>query len=172
MSESVRAYHLWIKPSGPPYELLSRTINRIAEEWHAPVFDPHVTLAGPLDGSERELIERCDTLQMLLSPFRIVLDKPLHGPDYFRCVYMRAEPDAAIMSANDAARRVFNLPHRPFMPHVSLVYGSFTETQRQRIVSVLPPDLCLSFTAESFDLIGADSPDPKDWHTLRSLPLE
>jgi 2'-5' RNA ligase len=167
----VRAYHLWIKPSGSSYELLRRTIKRLAEEWQAPVFEPHVTLAGPLDGSERELMERCDTLQRSLSPFRITLDKPLHGPDYFRCVYMLARPDAAIMSANETARTVFNLPDRPFMPHVSLVYGAFTEHQRQRIVEGLSPDLAVSFTAESFDLIGSDSPDPGDWHTLRSMTL-
>jgi 2'-5' RNA ligase len=165
------SYHLWLKPSGPSDDLLSRTIRRLAEELHAPVFAPHITLAGPLNGSEQELIERCDSLQRLLSPFEVVLDVPLHGPDYFRCVFMRADADAAIVRAHETARRVFRLPDRPFMPHLSLVYGNYTEAERQHIVSGLPPELRLTFRADSFDLILSTSLDPKDWRSVCSRRL-
>jgi 2'-5' RNA ligase len=164
-------YHLWLKPSGRIYETLSRTIRTLAREFRAPVFDPHVTLAGPLEGNERELLDRCERLRNELAPFAIVLDEPLDGPDYFRCVFMRAVPDAAIMDANQSARRIFSLPERPFMPHLSLIYGTYSAEERARIVSDLPPDVRLSFTADSFDLILSKTSDPKDWYSVRSMPF-
>ena len=171
VSGQLPAYHLWLKPSGPSYELLSRTIIRLARELHAPVFDPHITLAGPLEGAEQELVDKCEHLQRVLGPFPIVLDEPLHGPDYFRCIFMRAVPDSAIMRANLTARTVFDLSEAPYMPHLSLVYGTFPKSERQLIVSTLPRDLRLSFMAQGFDLIRSNSSDPKDWHTVHSLPL-
>jgi 2'-5' RNA ligase len=162
------AYHLWLKPGGAASDLLSKTIVRLSRELRTPVFEPHVTLAGPLEGSEQKLIERADRLGALLAPFEIVLDEPRHGPDYFRCMFMRAEPGIALMHANATAARVFSLPDRPYMPHVSLVYGSLNQEERQRVVSTLPGDLRLSFTATGFDLIRSDSPEPKDWHSVCS----
>jgi 2'-5' RNA ligase len=148
--------------------VLADTIARLALDLGGPVFDPHVTLAGPLNGSEPELFERGERLQTLLSPFRIVLDEPHHGSEYFRCVYMRAVPDAAITHANELARRVFDLPERSFMPHLSLLYGNYPADERQRIVDGLPDDLRLTFVADTFDLIVLNSLEPKDWVSVRS----
>jgi len=82
---------------------------------------------------------------------------------------MRAKPSVELMRAHEMARQVFHLPKDSYMPHLSLVYGTYSEHERQRVVSTLSPDLRLSFTARSFELIRSDSPDPADWHTVHAL---
>ena len=168
MIESAPAYYLWLKPSGRANDLLADTIVRLARENGGPIFDPHVTLAGPIERSEDEIFEMCERFRTRLSRFRIVLDEPLHRPEYFRCVFMRAVPDAPIVRANEVSRQVFELPERPFMPHLSLLYGNHPTDERQRIVNGLPGELRLSFVADTFDLILLNGPEPKDWQTVRS----
>jgi hypothetical protein len=84
-------YHLWLKPSGAQFELLSWTIAELARELGSPVFEPHVTLAGPLHGSEQDHLRNSERLASQLSAFEIALSEPSHGPEHFRCVFMRVE---------------------------------------------------------------------------------
>ena len=164
-------YHLWLKPSGPPYELLSRTIAELARELGSPVFEPHVTLAGPLHGSEQDHLRNSERLVSQLSSFEIVLSEPSHGPEHFRCVFMRVEPTPTIMRANALAKTAFDLPGDSYTPHLSLVYGTFPEAERRRVLSTLSDSLRLTFPARSVDLIRATSDDPRDWHTVTSVGL-
>jgi hypothetical protein len=57
------------------------------------------------------------------------------------------------------------------MPHLSLVYGTYPEAERRRVVSTLPDSLRLNFLAHSVDLIRATSDEPRDWHTVASVGL-
>ena len=56
-------YHYWFKPSGQAYEILSRTIRDLARELDAPVFEPHISLIGNLDGTEGNLLKEPESLQ-------------------------------------------------------------------------------------------------------------
>jgi len=55
---TVTTYHLWLKPSGPSYEVLAGLIRDLAKELSAPVFEPHVTFLGDLEGSEQDHMNR------------------------------------------------------------------------------------------------------------------
>ena len=160
-------YHLWLRPAGAAYELLGRTIASLARELGGPVFEPHVTLAGPLHGSEQQLLADCQRLSSQLPPFEIVLGQPSHGPDYFRCVFLLVEPTAAIVRANALAKQLFGLPEDSYMPHLSLVYGTYPESERLRVIGALPPGLRLAFTPGPVDLMRSTSDDPRDWHIVQ-----
>jgi hypothetical protein len=164
-------YHLWLKPSGAPYDLLSSTIAELGRELGTPVFEPHVTLAGPLHGSEQDHLRNSERLASQLSTFEIVLREPSHGPEHFRCVFMLVEPLPTIMRANALAKSTFDLPDDLFTPHLSLVYATFPEAERRRVVSTLSDNLRLTFAAQSVDLIRATSDDPRDWQTVTSVAL-
>jgi hypothetical protein len=59
---TVTTYHLWLKPTGASYEVLAELVGDLAKKLSAPVFEPHVTLLGHLDGSERDYIQRARKL--------------------------------------------------------------------------------------------------------------
>ena len=164
-------YHLWLKPSGTPHDLLSSTIAELARELGSPVFEPHVTLAGPLHGSEADHVRNLERLAHQLSYCDIVLSEPSHSPEHFRCVFMRVEPTRTIMHANALAKATFDLPEKPYTPHLSLVYGTFPEAERLRVLSTLSDSLRFTFPARSVDLIRAASGDPRDWHIVTSVGL-
>jgi 2'-5' RNA ligase len=165
------SYHLWLKPAGATYDVLDRTIRRLAAVLDAPVFAPHVTLLARLTGTEREHIRRTEELARRLQPVEIVLTEPAWGERYFQCVFILVEETGAVRQANALAQQVFERGADPYMPHLSLVYGSYSEARKREVVARLPAELRTAFVASAVYLIRADSDDPADWHEILRQPL-
>ena len=141
-------YHCWFKPSGKAYAILSRTIRDLARELDAPVFEPHITLIGNLEGTEKELIERTRQLAGRLEPFTAVLTQPSYRDTHFQCLFMLVERTPPLMNAHVTAREFFHKPHQEFMPHVSLVYGSYPEARKKLVIESLPADVQNRFQSD------------------------
>jgi 2'-5' RNA ligase len=165
-------YHLWVKPHGAAYDVLSRTIHTLARQLDAPVFEPHVTVLGELEGTEEEHVMRGERLARQLAPFRIDLTGAQYGEEYFRSLYMLVEPAPPVMNAHAAAKRIFQRnPERPYMPHLSLLYGVCPPARRAEILSWLRPGVKTSFEPESIVLIRAGSTSTKDWEEIGEFAL-
>ncbi|HEU5324245.1 MAG TPA: 2'-5' RNA ligase family protein, partial [Methylomirabilota bacterium] len=159
-------FHLWLKPAGPAYEVLGGAIRELAQELGAPVFEPHVTLLGHLEGTELDHARRTEQLGRELRPFPIVLTEASHGDTYFQCLFMTVQPSAVVMDAHVLARRVFHRTEVDYMPHLSLVYGRYPEGRRREIIARLPAAVRTSFGVNAVHLIKAESQDPRDWHEV------
>jgi hypothetical protein len=167
----VPTYHLWLKPAGSAYDLLAQTIRNLAHELGGPVFEPHVTLLGHLDGTEQEHIERTHQLARKLRPFQVVLTEPSYRDKYFQCVFMYVEQTPAVMNAHALARKVFRHMIESYMPHLSLVYGFYPEPTKKEVIAKLDSSLRTAFEASDVYLIKADSDDPKDWDEFLTVPM-
>lgn len=168
---SAGSYYLWFKPSGVAYDILMRTIRQLAEELSGPVFEPHISLIGNLEGTEEELAKQTEQLAHQLEPFKAVLTEPSYRDDHFQCLFILVEQTCSIMDAHAIATNFFHKPNQAFMPHVSLAYGSYPESRKRLIIDKLPPDVRTCFDATTLYLIRADSQDPKDWHQIAAAPL-
>ena len=164
-------YHLWLTPTGKAYDSLTKTITDLSKTYHAPVFEPHVTLLGSLPGTEVEISARSSQLGASLQPFDIQLTEPAYGDQYFQCVYLEVQKTPAMMNAHELARTLFAKDPSPHMPHLSVLYGHYSIELKDKIAATLPTTLRLSFTVDTFDLIRARSEDPKDWVPILTVPL-
>jgi 2'-5' RNA ligase len=165
-------YHCWFKPSGKAYAILSRTIRDLARELDGPVFEPHISLVGNLEGTEEELIERTRQLARRLKAFTAVLTEPSYRDTHFQCLFMLVKPTPPLMNAHATASEFFQKAHQEFTAHVSLVYGSYSESRKKLITEHLSADVRTSFEVRDLTLVRADSPDPKDWHEIGTFPLK
>jgi hypothetical protein len=159
-------YHLWFKPSGKAYNVLIRTIRDLARELDAPIFEPHISLIGNLDGTEAELRKKTEELAHQLEPFKAILTEPSYRDTHFQCLFILVKQTPLIMSAHTIATGFFHKPHQTYMPHVSLVYGTYPESRKKLVIENLPADIRTSFEVSELYLVKADSPDPKDWHEI------
>jgi 2'-5' RNA ligase len=164
-------YHLWLKPSGRPYDVLAATIHELARELDVAPFEPHVTLLAYLDGTEAEHRRKTAELASRLTPFDCLLTEPAFLDEHFRCLFMLVDPGAAIMACHTSAARAFNKPAEAYMPHVSLVYGSFSESRKKAIIARLSPEVRTSFVVQSVILLKSESMEPKDWHEIAEYPF-
>jgi 2'-5' RNA ligase superfamily protein len=165
------SYHLWLKPSGAAYDVLARTICQLAEELGGPIFEPHVTLIGYLQGSEEQLTERSEEFAHQLKTFSVTLTEPSYRDDHFQCLFMLVEQAPSIMNAHALAKNLFNKPDQVFLPHLSLAYGSYPESRKKLIIDKLPSDVRTCFEAHTLYLLRADTPDPKDWRQIAAAQI-
>jgi 2'-5' RNA ligase len=160
-------YHLWLKPSREASDRFADVIRQLALDLNAPTFEPHITLLGNLNGSEAEHIARSKELARRLSPFPITVSGPATGNDYFHCVFLVVDMTSPVFQAQVLARQIFHQEKdNRYRPHISLVYGRYSESRKKDIIARLPASLCLSFEANHLSLIKAVSEDPKDWQEV------
>jgi 2'-5' RNA ligase len=162
-------YHLWLKPSRKASYQFADVIQQLALELDAPTFEPHITLLGNLKGAEAGHVARSKELARTLLPFSIKLLGPAYGDDYFHCLFLVAELTAPLLHAHALARQIFHLHEEGdacYLPHISLVYGRYSENRKKDIIARLPASLCSPFEVSHLALIRASSNDPKEWQEV------
>lgn len=165
-------YSLWFMPTGGVYESLARTIRRLSARYGGPEFLPHLTLLGGFVSLRRDALRRCAALAHMLRPFTIYMGKVGFRDEYFRCLFVHAEMTPALRKANLVAHRVFGRDlDRPFMPHLSLLYGNFPRGLKEEISAELGSRLDLQFKVRRVFLYRTQE-SPLQWRRMATFGLE
>ncbi|HEV8329445.1 MAG TPA: 2'-5' RNA ligase family protein [Nitrospiraceae bacterium] len=166
----MKTYFLWLEPTGKTHELLAKTIAHLSQEHGGPLFDPHVTILGDIAGQEEKLIHQTEKLAHCLSPFDLTLTVPEFQDQYFQCVFMRVEETSTLLEAHTLARKVFHKEDAPpYMPHLSLLYGSYARSLKEQIIGTVSTSLSVQFTASAVTLFRVEGSSPKDWRKVRTF---
>ena len=165
-------FHLWLVPTGEVSNRLACVISDLSARYQGPEFNAHLTLLGRLEGEEEPLLDRTKQLARALHPFEVRLKEPGYEAQYFRCLFLPAEPSPTLLSAHQQAKQIFDRQATSvFDPHVSLLYGLFSESLKQEIINALPPDLPDTLLLSRLQLIRAGSTNPLDWQVVETLDL-
>lgn len=189
-------YSIWLEPpagtaiAAKSADFIKAQAARIAG---APLFVPHVTLAGGFVGAEDEI--RVKTRQLaselgseagpLFWGAECEVQDVAIGQAYFQCVYMRMVPSSQLAKAHEMAAAAFGIPAgnglgKPYMPHLSLVYGDLTAEEREGVAAaakdVLGSDSAVNagFTADRIALWRTDISDRscRSWERVDFFPLQ
>lgn len=158
-------------PSGTIGDRLSRVIGDLSTRYSTPAFEPHITLFSGLRAAQPELIEKCAGLSRLLNAFDIRLTTIESRNEYFRALFLRAELAGDLEAANAKAAELLQVNEaRPFLPHLSLLYGDIPAEEKQKLIVELHPLTGLGFRADSLHLVSTEG-EPPLWRRLRTYPL-
>ena len=125
-------HSLWLLPSPTLFGKLEQQIEQFALEFQAPLFLPHLTLASKIKGEKTVLLDHCKKLASKVMPLETMVEGIGMEDEYFRCLYFRMNCDLAILQAQKTAIEFFDLkPTTTFNPHLSLLYGHFSEEQKR-----------------------------------------
>jgi 2'-5' RNA ligase len=161
-------YGLWLAPGGETYDNLSALITRLAKSHGAPVFEPHITLLGGITSDdEGELLRLTHLLATRVESFEVRLTETRYMDEYFRCLFLKAEPADGLIKANIEAKLVMAelIEPQEFYPHLSLLYGDFFPMVKEAIIADIGKRMDISFTADKVKLIRA-SGGPSDWKAV------
>ena len=203
-------HSLWMVPSrtvlgGGSLQAYDDIIGEMSKELGTFHFVPHITLVAALMGPVQDIVVQTRHLASLVAPYEFQWDDdddenlaPLSYKDaYFQCVFARMKLTEAVVQANATARQIF--PEKqtdpPYMPHLSLIYGDFSETEKKER---LLPQLHQKFqtgpgkkkdaptnegaaagtAAAGYRIIPVDAieiwstqGDVKDWYLVERVPL-
>lgn len=166
-----KGYSLWIVPTGEANNKFTNLIKKLAKEYQAPVFQPHVTLLGDFMYSEEESIEKTKQLVLSQKPFRLNLEKIGYQDFYFRTLFVRAKKNRPLLALHNRAKEIFkknNIPH--YMPHLSILYGTFPRSLKEEIIKEIGRDQSVKFEVNSVHLVKGGAIE--DWRIIGEFPLK
>ena len=138
-SDKTMGYHLFFEPKGEAYNLLQEHIVKLAEISGGPCFMPHITLLAriPLE-TENHLITKTNELANTIQSFSVTVGEVGMEDAYYRALYRHIVPEDLVQKAHTTAIELFGMKEaRVFLPHLSLLYGNFTEDEKQTFLSSL-----------------------------------
>ncbi len=166
-----KGYSLWLMPTGEAYDKLSGLIKRLANEYNAPFFEPHVTLLGEAMQSNEDVLKKAEKLVSGQRPFPITLSTVEYQDFYFRTLFVRAEKTDQLQALHDYAKEVFEMQDIPdYMPHLSLMYGNFPQAVKDKIIETIGRDQAMVFTISAIHLLKTNG-EVSAWHKVKEFPL-
>lgn len=174
MADKTDKYSLWIVPTGDTGEIVQNEVTRLANEFHAPTFVPHITLVADIFASSHDLVEEKAKIRELsnrIPQFSITLSGYGYLDEAYRSLYVLAHSDrldAVYVLASRSYPQIAN-EHFRQMPHLSVLYGSYSPATKEEIIRSNPlPDR--TFPVTSLDLYKTNNP-VESWQLIESFPL-
>jgi len=165
-------YSLWLTPTGDVYERLARILDTLSVRYGAPGFAPHVTLLGSIAAPRSEVIQKTAQLAASLRPFPLHLERIDYLDEYFRCLFVRVALTRPLREAYQRASVLFARRDRfSFMPHLSLLYGNFSLSAKEKAKAEWGPRVDLTFKARSLHVYSTQG-EPRRWRRAARFGLE
>lgn len=164
-----KGHTLWLVPTGNAYSKYSSLIKKIAKEYNAPVFTPHVTLIGEFLNSAEDAIEKTKQLVAGQKPFTIQVNQIGYQDYFWRTLFVYATKSPELQALHEKAKKIFNMELPPFMPHLSLLYGIFPQVVKDKIITEIGSGQSAEFEIEKVTLVKGG--EIKDWQTIAEFPL-
>ena len=158
-------------PTGEVYNKFSDLIRRLAMEYSSPIFEPHVTLLGEFMQSEEDVIRKTGQLAEAKEPFPITLTTIDYQDFYFRALFVKAEKTEPLLSFHNRAKEVFGMQNiQVYMPHLSLLYGNFPQTTKERIIEEIGRNHPAQFTVNNIRLFKTGR-QVNTWYKVKEFPF-
>lgn len=164
-------YSIWLVPEGEVYKKLDQLIVKLSRKYKSPYFAPHVTLVGEILLPGGEVVKRTKILAYSLNPFTVYLNKVGHGDFYFRSLFIRAMKTRKIMAAYKTAIKIFAaIKPKPYMPHLSLIYGNYSEETKNEMIKEIGRKFDINFKIDKIYLYKTDG-KVGDWRKIAEFVL-
>lgn len=162
---------LWLVPDGPEAQAITALIGELSARFGTPPFPPHVTLLGGLAADPETAVVRSRQLSAVLCDLSVRFNGLEHSAEYFRALVARIAPDLPILDARRRAQAAFpSEPMGPFMPHLSLLYGSLPVETRRLLADEVRESAPSAIVLRSLDVMSTDG-TASEWRRLARLPL-
>jgi hypothetical protein len=131
MTRKTQAIAYWLLPGTPAREVFSREIRRLAEQFGAPLFEPHVTIFVAPESSRPPLDVLCK-----LPPVKIELT--IHsirfGEQFTKTLFVQFATNSTLQQLGDAIWKASGAGDGYLIdPHLSLLYAKLPPETKQRL---------------------------------------
>ena len=162
MEEVKDKYSLVIVPGGEVRKQLQALIDELAQQINAPSFVPHITVVSNILADSEELArekEKALAIAQQVGKFMVSVSEYRFTEEEFRCLFLLAHSPQFenVYSSAAAIYPQVNDQHFRSLPHLSVLYGSYSAETKKEIIESRPLKP-LEFAVESFDLYKTTGP--------------
>ena len=172
-------YSIWLIPDSEVYELTSQIILDIARKYHAPKFEPHITLLGEFgkEKSEKDVIKSFKELIRNQKALTLSFESADCENFYFRALFLKVRRTKELLSFHKKAKQALSMKNiKSYMPHLSLVYGNFSKDSKTKILPTinkkfLRKDFIKKFAITKIYLFKTQG-TVSQWRKIATFPLK
>ncbi|MCF7809145.1 MAG: hypothetical protein K9M49_06125 [Candidatus Marinimicrobia bacterium] len=169
--EKAKGYSIWLLPDDKSTHLLQGTIDTLSARFHSPVFQPHITLLGQLEGDQLSIMGSFNMLCKGVHPFMLGVRGIAYQNVFFRSMFCELSETGELMALNQLARERYGREtDKAYFPHLSLLYSHKSEAEKQTAVKSLKPQYPDLMTIASFALVKTQG-EVGDWELLKRFEL-
>ncbi|MCF7823747.1 MAG: hypothetical protein K9N35_06195 [Candidatus Marinimicrobia bacterium] len=170
--EMVHGYSIWLMPEPNDGAELGKTIAALSKKLEGPVFPAHLTIQGQISEGLSSILPKFRSLSEEISPLELTTEMIGTQEAYYRALFYKIEKSAELEDLNKRARTSFRRASDPeFFPHVSLLYGSILESEKQKLLpqleTTLPQTICFTHLV----LMKTQGPVDK-WELVEDVELK
>ena len=147
MKGEQRMLALWLLPAAPARQFFCDLIQRLAERFEAPVFEPHLTLHGT--GFDEAHLERLDQIPMPGS-VELEIDGIEFSEKYTKTLFVQFREQGELTALNRTVAEMFG-DKSELNPHLSLIYQKMPNEQKAELATTIQ----IPFQRVSFEVIKA-----------------
>ncbi|KZO97922.1 LigT-like protein [Calocera viscosa TUFC12733] len=167
---------LWLVPPPKEAKILQGVIDKLADKYNAPKFQPHITLLTrvPEHMPVEEVLVRIRSAVPPEEPLHIKLSRVESDGHFFQCVLAPVEQSDYLMTLNAEVRKAIN-PHdtAKYFPHLSLVYGDYTKEKKDAIIQEIYDEGLADQRMDGVELAGIESFEVTEiWVVDTSTPID
>ncbi len=119
---------------------------------------------------EEECIKLTKQVVSGQKPFTINMVDIGYEDFYFRTLFVRAEKTETLLILHNRSKEIFKMDIPPYMPHLSLLYGTFPIETKKKIIKEIGRNQSTQFKIRSVHLIKGG--EVEDWRILGEFLLK
>jgi 2'-5' RNA ligase len=172
MLPPVHGYVVWLLLSKRDRKSVKEWQYKLRDEFPSPDFEPHLTLLRP---AEQESEERLILDLHTFSEGQESLVLEIAAIDGSRSPYQSLYLDVALSEPlrkfrKELAESLNSEPGNSFNPHISLLYGAMSDSEREELRSVIKIEKNRSMTGSALALVSCDG-TPDTWKFITRVKL-
>jgi len=160
---------IWLTFSKNDRDYLKRIMYELAEKYHAPKFEPHITVYGLVD-SEMSLLESIAKEATLdHNSFLVEKSEILQSEELWKTVYVELKMNTQLKLIYKNLKKHFEkIVKYEFNPHISLIYKILPIEEKIKIINEL--DIKNEFTVNKL-VVQKFFPEVEKWKIVKEFNL-
>ena len=160
---------IWLTFSKSDREYLKKIIDKISEKYHAPKFEPHITVYGLVD-SEMSIIDSiAKEVTLNCNSFLVKKSEILQSEELWKTVYIELKMNNQLESIHKNLKKHFEkISKYEFNPHISLIYKILPIEEKIKIINEL--DIKNEFMINKL-VVQKFFPDIEKWMIVKEYNL-
>lgn len=168
---SNRFYSLWLIPEDDVYKKYFQLITNLSNKYSSPNFKPHVTLIGRIQSNQNNIILKTKELVSLIKPFKIKLNGVDYQSSIHKTLFIKVVKTQDLNRTYLKAKEMFKYKENEYVPHLSLLYGCFSDEVKQSIIAKIGGKFEDEFPVNSIHIFDTTEKDERMWHEVDNLNL-
>lgn len=162
-------FWLFLVPAGTQYREYNKIINSLSKKYGTPNIDAHVTLLGPLEAEEKDLVTKVKRSIKNINKIKVEIFGVNFSNTVSQCVFAQIKMSPQLLTLYKELETNLQYSNKsPYFPHMSLIYGDFTPEEKSIIAKQVKLDNKLMLDKL---IIFREGPLPSDWTQVAEFEL-